>query len=101
MATPESKIKVRIKKLLDSYGERVYTFMYVPSGYGKQTVDYLVCFDGLFVGIEAKAPGEQPTARQEATLAEIRAAGGSTFVIDSDEGIDALDKFMLGISKWG
>ena len=101
MSTPESKIKVRIKKVLDSYGERIYCFMYVPSGYGRQTIDYLVCVDGLFVGIEAKAPGEQPTERQEATLADIRAAGGSAFVISDERGVDALDKFLHEITKWG
>jgi hypothetical protein len=98
--TPEGKIKARIKKLLDGY-DRVFYFMPVPSGYGMTTIDYFVCMDGIFVGIEAKAPGKKPTARQEGTLADIRAAGGSTFVIDDEQGIVALDTFLRSVIKWG
>jgi hypothetical protein len=39
---------------------------------------------GLYVGVEAKAPGGQPTPRQLNTMAEIAAAGGKTFLIDGD-----------------
>ena len=101
MATPESKVKVKIKKLLDSYGERVYRFMPVPSGYGKATIDYLVCFDGLFLGIEAKAPGEKPTPRQEAVLEDIRRAGGSSFVISNEGELEVLEQFLHTVGKWG
>jgi hypothetical protein len=92
--TPEGKIKAKIKKLLDSYGERLYYFMPVPTGYGKRSVDYLCCVDGLFFAIEAKRPGAKPTAYQEITLQQIRFAGGTVFVINGDGGIEALRRFV-------
>jgi hypothetical protein len=99
--TPEAKTKQKIKKLLDSYGDRVYSYMPVPSGYGKPTIDYLVCFDGLFIGIEAKKPGAKPTERQQGALAAIYAAGGTAFVIDSEESLKILENFLKSVDKWG
>ena len=57
MTTPEGRIKQAINKVLASYPES-YWFMPVPYGYGVSTVDYLVCHYGVFIAIEAKAPGE-------------------------------------------
>lgn len=99
--TPEARIKIRIKKLLDSFGERIYYFMPVPSGYGAATIDYLLCIDGLFVGIEAKRPGGKPTLRQDGVLEDIRRANGSTFVVSDDESLNVLEQFLHGIDKWG
>ena len=95
--TPEAKIKNKINKLLYSFGEKVYFFMPVPSGYGRSSIDYLLCVDGLFVGLEAKKPKGKPTLRQQGVLEDIRAAGGSTFVIDDDDDIEALDKFIRAV----
>lgn len=92
--TPEGVIKEQIKKTLDKYGDSVYKFMPVQYGYGAATIDYLVCADGLFVGIEAKRPGAKPTPRQENVLSDIRRAGGTTFVIDDEEDVKALDIFL-------
>jgi hypothetical protein len=95
--TPEARTKQKINKLLDSYDGRIYKYMPVPGGYGKTTIDYLLCFDGLFIGIEAKAPGEKPTPRQNDVLADIRAAGGSTFVIDDDYSLEIFASFLRQI----
>lgn len=99
--TPEGHIKNKINKLLDSYSGRVYKFMPVPSGYGKVTIDYLICFDGLFVGVEAKKPKGKPTARQDGVLEDIRAAGGSTFVVNDEESLDVFRMFLESVDKWG
>jgi hypothetical protein len=99
--TPEGKIKAKINKLLDHYGNRVYRYMPVPGGYGRPTIDYLVCFDGLFIGIEAKKPGEGPTERQSGTLEDIRGAGGSTFVVSNEAELQILEQFLRSVSKWG
>jgi uncharacterized protein YgbK (DUF1537 family) len=96
--TPEGKVKKKIKALLDSYGERVYVFMPVPSGYGKTTVDYLICFDGLFIAIEAKAGGKPATSRQEDVLKQVHDAGGSSFVVDDDDSLQTLANFLLTIT---
>ena len=75
--------------------------MPVPSGYGKATIDYFCCVTGIFLGIEAKAPGEKPTARQEAVLEDIRRAGGSTFVVSDDVSLGVLEQFLHTVVKWG
>jgi hypothetical protein len=91
--TPESRIKDKIRAVLKSY-EHIYFFMPVPTGMGATTVDFLCCYRGHFFGIEAKAPGKIPTPRQEYVLEQIRLAGGSTFTIDGDAGLDALREFL-------
>lgn len=92
--TPEARVKNKIKKVLDVYEDRVYTFMPVPMGYGAVTVDFLVCAAGLFIGIEAKAPGKHPTVAQEETLRRIIQAGGRVFVIDSEESVLLFDGWL-------
>jgi hypothetical protein len=100
--TPEGRIKNKIRKLLDSFEDGLYYYMVIPFGYGKTTVDYLICVDGLFVAIEAKGkPGQRPTPRQDDVLAEVRRAGGSTFVVNDDESLDALEQFLRGVMRWG
>lgn len=81
--TPEGKVKKEIKAWLKERG--AYFFMPVPTGYGKKTIDFLVCLNGRFVGIEAKAPGNEPTALQDIHIEEIRKAGGVAVWCDSLE----------------
>jgi hypothetical protein len=92
--TPEGRIKIKIKKLLDSYAHHVYYFMPVQTGYGNRTVDFLGCICGVFFAIEAKKPGAVPTAIQNATLERIREAGGMTFVVRDDESLAVLKRYL-------
>ena len=84
MSTPESRVKTKINKVLDKYKGRIYKYMPVPGGFGAPTLDYLGCFRGLFFAIEAKAPGKEPTPRQEGTIDTMHGARGRVFVIDGD-----------------
>lgn len=82
-ATPEAKVKAKIKKILTDHN--VYYAMPIGTGYGNSGVpDFLCCMGGLFVAIEAKANGNKPTALQEKNMREIRAAGGVAIVVDED-----------------
>lgn len=47
--------------------------------------DIVGCYHGRFVAIEVKRPGEQPTARQMATLVKLRAAGAYVMVATDEE----------------
>ena len=98
MTTPEGKVKAAIIRALESYPES-YWFMPVPYGYGKSTVDFLVCHYGLFIGIEAKAPGEKPTTRQCMILKQIADAGGEAFVIDGPEKCQMLRVFLEQVKQ--
>lgn len=82
-ATPESKVKKQIRKILDEAG--AYHAMPIGSGYGNSGVpDFLVCHKGRFIAVEAKAGKGKTTALQEMNLAAIRAAGGTALVINED-----------------
>lgn len=81
MATPESAIKARIRKILDT--THTYYAMPVGSGYGNSGVpDFLACHKGTFIGIEAKAGKGKTTALQDAHLARIKEAGGKALVVN-------------------
>ena len=87
MTTPEGKIKKQIVDDLEAMG--AYVFKPVQMGYGKRTVDLLVCWRGQFIGIEVKRPGKTPTPLQVETLDEVRAAGGIAFWVDNREDVRA------------
>lgn len=82
--TPEGKVKERVKKLLKKYAATTYWHMPVQNGMGNPTLDFVGCSLGRFFSIETKAPGGKLTARQVLTIKEMRAAGGTVFVIDDD-----------------
>jgi pantoate kinase len=79
--TPEVKVKKQIRKIIDAAG--AYYAMPIGSGYGNAGVpDFLVCHKGRFIGIEAKAGSNKPTALQESHLENIRSNGGIALVIN-------------------
>jgi hypothetical protein len=81
---PEETVKAAIKGWLKDHG--AYFFMPVQTGYGATTLDFLVCYRGWFVGIEAKRPGiKRPSPRQLICMENIHAAGGVAICADSLE----------------
>lgn len=81
MATPESKVKAAVVKMLKDNG--VYYFFPVTGGYGRAGVpDIICCHKGRFIAIECKANGNKPTELQLREIHKIRKAGGIAFVID-------------------
>ncbi len=88
MATPESKVKAKLKKRLNAEFPKCYVFMPVQNGFGAATLDYLICVAGRFISIETKRPGGVPTPRQETTIQTIRDAGGLVFVVDGEESLE-------------
>lgn len=83
MATPESKVKARVKLILKNLG--AYYVMPVTGGYGNSGApDFLVCIRGKFIGIECKSGNKKPTALQLKNLDLIDKAGGWTFVINEE-----------------
>ena len=92
-ATPEKKIKDKVKKALEDMD--VYYAMPFTAGYGNSGVpDFLVCIEGKFFGIECKAGKNTTTALQEKHLSDIRAAGGVSLVID-ETNVDNVKALIL------
>jgi hypothetical protein len=98
--TPEGKVKTQVKKLLASYGDRIYSEWPVPSGFGKSGLDATCCADGRFFTIETKAPGKRLTPRQELTVMEVRRAGGVVFIIGEELRSDGHYSGMIELKLW-
>jgi hypothetical protein len=87
--TPEGKVKAAIKRKLIEHG--IWFYMPIQNGMGVTGIpDFICCWDGRFLAIEAKAPGKRAnlSANQERVIAMIGVAGGIAMVID--------DAVMLG-----
>lgn len=83
MATPESKVKDKVHKLLKAVD--AYAVNYIGGQYAKAgTPDILACHNGQFIGIEVKAGKNKPTALQIHALRQIERTGGLALVINED-----------------
>ena len=92
MATPESKVKKRVKEVLKNLG--AYYVMPVTSGDGNSGApDFLVCYQGKFIGLECKAGKGRVTALQQRNLDQIDLAGGWSFVIN-EENVEQLNNLV-------
>lgn len=93
MVTPEGKVKAKVKKVLKALG--AYYVMPATGGYGSSGApDFLVCYNGRFVGIECKAGDNQPTALQNENLLNIRNAGGWGLVIN-EKNVGELEELLM------
>lgn len=80
-ATPEAKVKNKIKAILKSHN--VYYAMPMGTGFGNSGVpDFLCCVNGKFVAIEAKAGKGLATALQLKNLDQVNKAGGYACIIN-------------------
>ena len=81
MATPESKVKKQVKKILDDLG--AYHFSPMMDGYGRSGVpDIIACYKGKFIGIECKAGDNKPTLLQLRNIESIKRNGGLAIVVN-------------------
>lgn len=102
MATPESKVKNAVKKVIGKYGGRIDSYWPVPAGYGESHLDCILCANGFFVAIETKAPGKKPTPRQKYRIEKTIAARGIALVIDGTDATTTyveLDEILAGLLK--
>jgi hypothetical protein len=104
MTTPEGRTKTSINRVLKAFG--VYSYMPVPTGRGKTTVDYhcYVRYGELCLAffIEAKKPGGEATGLQTNFLNERREKQcAKTFVIDDDNvTLHKLVEWLEGIEAY-
>lgn len=84
--TPEGKVKKKVKEYLQSIG--AWYYMPVSNGMGRVGCpDILVCYKGLFMAFETKAPGKikNVTPNQEREINAIKCANGLALVVDDVE----------------
>ena len=96
MATPEKKVRQKIRSILDSYG--AYRFAPMSHGYAAGgTHDEIACYKGRFISIEAKADAtKKPTALQTRAARQVVAAGGIVLLIH-DENTQLLEQVLESI----
>ena len=81
--TPEKAVKIKIQAILKDLG--AYYAMPIGTGYGNAGVpDFLICLNGSFIAIEAKAGKGKTTALQDKNLRQIEAAGGYALIVNGD-----------------
>ena len=76
--------------------------MPIGTGYGNAGVpDFLVCYQGRFIGIECKAQGNKPTALQLKNFKDIESAGGTVLLIDESNVDSLLTLLTEGVKQNG
>lgn len=91
-ATPESKVKKAVRKLLDDAG--AYYFFPSANGYGRAGIpDIICCIRGRFLAIECKAGKNKPSGYQEIEIAAIRKHQGLAVVINENN-LDELEGLL-------
>lgn len=96
--TPEGKIKAKINKALKTVGP-IFKYMPVPTGFGRATLDYLLCYRRGFVAVEAKKDAaSELTPRQMITINELLAAGARVFVVYDQASLEEMINEMKFVS---
>ena len=98
--TPERKVKDKVRQVLTDL--HAYYDMPIGTGYGNAGVpDFLVCYQGRFIGIECKAQGNKPTALQLKNFKDIESAGGTVLLIDESNVDSLLTLLTEGVKQNG
>ena len=88
----QNKIVQYLKQQPNTWFFKTHGGMYQVAG----IPDILLCYNGHFVALEIKRPGEKPTNLQEKVLRDIKEVGGIAAVVyglsDAKELLDALAK---------
>lgn len=99
MATPESKAKDKLRRILKKHG--CYFFFPPANGYGSTGIsDVIGCKNGRLFAVEVKAD-TKVTALQQKNLDDIVLNGGKAFVVRLTKlgvatGYDEVEKFLKG-----
>lgn len=92
MTQPESRLQRKIQDEIRKRGGFVFKF-HGSALTMRGVPDLIVCWRGLYVGLEVKMPGEKPSPIQRHRGRQIRAAGGCAYVVRSvDEALAALER---------
>lgn len=91
--TPEGRVKTDIRRWLQD--RKIWFCMPMGTGYGNSGVpDFVCCWAGRFLAIEAKAPGKRSntSALQDLQIEAIHRADGAVIVVDNVSQLDELEK---------
>ena len=102
MATPETKVKAKIDKMLSEF-KGIWFYSPQSGIYGAAGIpDRIACINGHFVGIEAKADKtKKPTRLQSQCMAKIERAWGKCFVVYDDETLEQARQYIAAVLAKG
>ena len=86
----ERTITRQVKKLLDSYPNDTLWYYKASDRFTSGVPDFIVCFKGLFIGIELKDLGKKARKLQHYTISRILQGGGIAVCTDTIEDIKRL-----------
>ena len=114
MATPEGRVKARVKALLARFAT-LYSYWPVPTGYGASGLDCYIAYNGRMVVVETKAPLKRKTPptkkltpseldlrltpRQLLSARELRYAGVRVFIIDGTPETDTIEELETYLNQ--
>ncbi len=82
----EKDIVIAIKRYLHSLGDAAFSWKEHGGPYGTSGVpDIICCYNGRFIGMECKLPGERLTELQKRAIERINKAGGIARRVESVE----------------
>src|SRR5215831_832083 len=91
MTQPEARIVRIIKAYLESRGARVFKIHGGDNPFQEAGIpDLIVCYQGQFIGLEVKIPGNKPSPIQRTIIKQIKASGGIAAVVYSIEDVALL-----------
>ena len=92
--TPEGRQKAKVRDLLKLHD--IWYYMPANNGYGRHGIpDFVAIVKGQFVGIEVKADkSKKPTPLQLRCGEEIKAAGGTWFLVYDDDTLAQLAAYI-------
>lgn len=96
--TPEGKVKKKVKLLLAGWGDRVYQFWPVQSGFGSATLDLLGCANGHFFALETKRAKEDLTDRQHLVRVLMDRANAKVFRVRDDAELKAFEQWLRWVA---
>ena len=102
--TPEGRIKAKVNKLLKEpwLVDKLWYFMPVQRGFGKPTLDYILCVNGYFVAVETKKDARSTlTDRQKSTMRAMVQAGGRAHVVYDADTLQHLHECLRELSGVG
>lgn len=100
---PESNLSYAIQKALKAEANRRGHKLFIFKVHGNEYMmaglpDMVACYRGMFIGLEAKMPGNDTSPRQRYVHAKIREAEGLVLVpysvADALKALDLIDQYL-------
>ena len=95
--TPEGRVKSNVRKLFSLWGDEIYHFWPVQTGFGSATLDILGCANGRFFAVETKRSKKDLTDRQGVIRTMMQRSHGNVFRVRDDEELAVFRNWLYSV----